>query len=258
MSNRQGTPIWYELMTDQPDTARAFYGAVLDWTVEKMPGGSAAEYWIASSGSKTVAGLLKTPEHAENMPNMWFVYFGVDDVDASAKQVKSLGGRVDIEPTDIPGVGRFAFCSDPQGAHFYLMRGDSDDDSTAFSTMQPGHFSWNELVTSDQKAALEFYVSLFGWEQGGAMPMGDLGDYTFINQHGAMIGAVMNAPEKGTKPYWNFALQVADIDVAKSAVEAGGGTVRSGPNELPDNSGWLFQADDPQGAKMMFSGPRKS
>ena len=257
MTNREGTPIWYELMTANPDKAQKFYGSVMGWTFEAMPGDAGPDYRIASANGITVAGVMRTPDHAKGMPDMWFTYVGVMDVDASAKKVKSLGGAVDIEPTDIPGVGRFAFCRDPQGAKFYLMRGSSSEDSKAFAPMTPGHCSWNELVTSDQKAALEFYGKLFGWEHGGAMPMGEAGDYTFINLDGGMIGAMMNATQKGTQPYWNFALQVADIDKAKAAVEKGGGKVRSGPMELPDNSGWLIQTDDPLGAKMMFTGPRK-
>ncbi len=90
------------------------------------------------------------------------------------------------------------------------------------------------------------------------MPMGELGEYTFLNHNGGMIDAVMDAFEKDEKPYWNFAMQVADIDVAKDAVEQAGGTVRMGPNELPDDNGWLIQITDPQGAKIMFSGPRKA
>lgn len=257
MTNREGTPIWYELMTPDPDAAQQFYEPVMGWTFEAMPGGLNLDYRIASAKDKSVAGVMRTPDHAETMPSMWFVYIGVEDVDAAAEKVKLLGGSVDIEPTDIPGVGRFAFCTDPQGAQFYLMRGSSDEVSTAFAPMMPGHGCWNELVTSNQKAALDFYSKLFGWEHGGAMPMGPAGDYTFISHDGAMIGAVMDTQEKNIKPFWNFAMQVADIDAAKMAVENGGGTVRMGPVELPDNSGWLIQTDDRQGAKIMFVGARK-
>lgn len=37
------------------------------------------------------------------------------------------------------------------------------DDAASFSATLPGRCSWNELVTSDQKAALPFYSSLLGW-----------------------------------------------------------------------------------------------
>ncbi len=257
MTNRDGSPIWYELITPEPDAAQKFYASVMGWKFEPMPGGLDIDYRIASAGDASVAGFMRTPDHAKSMPSMWFVYFAVDDVDAAAEKVKSLGGSIDIPPTDIPGVGRFAFCADPQGALFYLMRGTSDEVSKAFAPMEPGHGCWNELVTSNQKAALDFYSKLFGWEHGGAMPMGPAGDYTFISHDGAMIGAVMDAPDRNIRPFWNFAMQVGDIDVAKTVVENGGGTVRMGPTELPDNSGWLIQADDPQGAKIMFVGARE-
>lgn len=257
MTDIHGTPIWYELMTQDPDSAEKFYKRVMGWTFEAISGADGMEYRVASARKKPVAGILRTPDHAQTMPDMWYVYIGVDDVDASAASVRTLGGAVDIEPTDIPGVGRFAFCRDPQGAQFYLMQSESDEDSTAFAPTKPGHGCWNELVTSDQQAALDFYAKLFGWEHGGAMSMGPDGDYTFINHNGTMIGGIMDRPPQDTGPYWNFAMQVADIDKARMAVEKAKGTVRSGPVALPESDEWLIQADDPQGAKIMFVGKRK-
>lgn len=257
MTNRKGTPVWYELMTHDPDAAEKFYKRVMGWKFEAMPGGPDVDYRVGSAKGKTVAGVMRTPEHAQAMADTWFFYIAVEDVDAAVQTVRSLGGSVDIDPMDIPGVGRFAFCSDPQGARFYVMRGSSDEGSTAFTPMKTGHACWNELVTSDQTAAMDFYGKLFGWQNGGAMPMGPAGDYTFIDHGGEMIGGVMDAPDRQARPYWNFAMQVADIDAAKTKVEKGGGSVRIGPTELPDNSGWLIQADDPQGAKIMFVGKRK-
>ena len=44
---------------------------------------------------------------------------------------------------------------------------------------------------------------------------------------------------------------------AKAAVEAGGGTVRLGPLELPQDSDWPIQCDDPRGGKVMFPAARR-
>ena len=260
MSNRQGTAIWYELMTENPDTAQAFYATILGWTFDKPYTGANKNYrTFTSTDGDAVGGILQSPDGVTFGPT-WLFYIGVDDVDAAAKQVTTLGGRVDMEPTDIPDVGRFALVADPQGAQFYLMRGNSDKNSPSFSQSQSGHCSWNELVTSDQNAAMEFYSAMFGWEKSGAMPMGDSGDYTFLSNGDTAIGAMMNVPEteQAALPYWNFAFNVDDIDAAVKAVVAGGGTVRLGPLELPDDSsGWLIQITDSQGAKVMFTGPRK-
>ncbi len=257
MTNRDGTPIWYELMTDAPDPAQVFYGRVMGWTYQTPPGGMERDYRTFSIDGAGVGGVMKAPEGAAFAP-IWAVYFGVADVDAMAAKVTDLGGRIHMQPQDIPGVGRFAFVADPQGAMFYLMRGDSDEDSTAFAPMKAGHCSWNELVTSDQTAALEFYEQLFGWKKTGAMPMGEMGEYTFIGSGEDTIGAMMNARDREAAPFWNFAFTVPDIDAAKAAVESGGGTVLQGPMELPGDEGdWLIQTRDPQGAKVMFTGKRK-
>lgn len=253
MTNPDGTPIWYELMTDAPDAAQAFYAPVMGWDFDAPPGGMERDYRIfTAADGEGVGGVMPT-----TMPATWAFYVGVGDVDAMAARVTDLGGRVHLGPQDIPGVGRFAFVADPQGASFYLMRGDSAADSTAFAPAKSGHCSWNELVTSDQDGALAFYGALFGWTKAGAMPMGGMGDYTFIGHDGGMIGAMMTAPQPGTAPFWNFAFTVPDIDRAKAAVEAGGGTVRQGPVELPGDEGdWMIQIDDPQGARVMLTGKR--
>ena len=258
MTNRDGTPIWYELMTDAPDVAQDFYGKVMGWTFEKQQGGSDNDYLMFAAAGEGVGGVMRTPEHAKGRPATWDVYFGATDVDAMATKVKDLGGTIHMQPQDIQGVGRFAFVADPQGATFYLMRGDSDGQSTAFDPAKPGHCSWNELVTSDQTAALAFYSKLFDWKKTGAMPMGPDGDYTFVGQSDAdMVGAMMNAEKADANPFWNFAFNVPDIDRAKLTVEENGGTVTHGPIDLPGDEGdWLIQVKDPQGARVMFVGKR--
>ncbi len=49
-------------------------------------------------------------------------YWEVDDVDASASSVGSLGGSVLAEPSDSP-YGRMATVADPAGAQFKLRTG---------------------------------------------------------------------------------------------------------------------------------------
>ena len=114
---------------------------------------------------------------------------------------------------DMEGVGRMALVADPQGVPFYVMRGESDEPSTSFAPMKPGHCSWNELSTPDQDGALAFYTGRFGWEKGDVMPMGEMGGYQFIHHDGGMIGAIMTSPP-GRPAGWNFAFGVPDIDDA--------------------------------------------
>jgi predicted enzyme related to lactoylglutathione lyase len=60
------------------------------------------------------------------MPSHWLVYFGTDDLEATSDKIKSTGGTLTVEPSDVPG-GRILVGQDPQGAFFALFAGRFDD-----------------------------------------------------------------------------------------------------------------------------------
>ncbi len=115
-----GTFCWVELATRDRAAAAAFYGAVFGWGTNESPMGATdyTEWTVAGEG---VAGMIAMDESwpPELLPH-WMVYFAVADCDASATQVRSLGGSVVVDPTDIPP-GRFAVCTDPAGAVFSIL-----------------------------------------------------------------------------------------------------------------------------------------
>ena len=165
MPNPPGTPIWYELMSPDPDASKAFYEPVVGWTVH--PSAPGPDYRMITAADGMVGGLMHLgPEMlAGGARPGWLVYVGVDDPDATFAQARTLGAQPFVPPTDIPGVGRFALLADPQGAPFYIMRGAGDATSGVFAggeNARQGHVAWNELSTPDRQAALEFYGALFG------------------------------------------------------------------------------------------------
>ena len=117
MPNPEGTPIWYELLTADPDASKAFYDHVIGWTVEAQPSGEMDYRMISTSGGDNVGGVMRLTDDmkAGGAQPTWLFYIGVDDVDASFAKVKANGGTSLMDPFDIPGVGRLAFVSDPQG-----------------------------------------------------------------------------------------------------------------------------------------------
>jgi predicted enzyme related to lactoylglutathione lyase len=247
MTNSHGSFIWYELMSADPDASTSFYQSVVGWTIGTAPAG-AMDYRMITAADGHVGGLMRMTADmiANGAAPMWLGYFGVDDVDASVAAIVADGGRVHMPATDIPDVGRIAMVTDPQGVPFYVMRGASDQSSTAFQRMGMGHVSWNELLTSDPDAALAFYERQFAIKKVGAMPMGEMGDYSFIAHGGdEAIGAVMKNP-RPTPPAWGFYFRVPDITAAKDRITAGGGTVTHGPTEVPGGE-MVINAIDPQG-----------
>ncbi|MBO0906202.1 VOC family protein [Jiella sonneratiae] len=259
MANPHGTPIWYELLTDDQNAAETFYAAVLGWTIAKPDmGPPGIDYRVASAADGPVGGIMKKPEGAP-MPPAWLIYFGVNDVDAATARAKDLGAADHMPPMDIPEVGRMAFLADPQGCFFYVMRGFSPQDSRAFQAETgpvPGHCVWNELATPDQDGALAFYGDLLGFRQEGAFPMGDLGDYKFWHVGETRIGAVMPRMPGG-RTGWQVFFGVDDIDAAKQRLDAAGGNTLFGPSEIPGGAFTIVCAD-PQGAQFGLVGPRKA
>ena len=249
MPNPEGSFIWYELMTSDPDGAASFYGDVVGWSVGSFGGGAdTAGYRIFSAGGEGVAGLMQIPEGAPAKPG-WFAYLYVADVDAKTKSIEAAGGKIHMPPTDIEGVGRIAMVADPQGLVFYIMNPTSPDpngESHAFAPDRIGSCAWNELVSSSLTGALDFYVGQFGWTKAEAMSMGPMGDYQFIDHGGLRLGAMMQT-HGDWQMRWSFYFRVADVDAAVARIDALGGKVTMGPHDVP-GGGRILLGVDPQGA----------
>jgi predicted enzyme related to lactoylglutathione lyase len=263
MPNKHGDFIWYELMTNDADGAQTFYRNILGWTFTDS-GQPEMDYRTFAAGDESVGGVMSlTSEMTANGARpCWMGYINVTDVDASAEAIKAAGGTIHFEPRDIPGVGRFAFVSDPQGVMFYIMKPtppaeSPDATSKAFAYDEPmiGHCAWNELMTTDQDAAVAFYTEQFGWQQKDAMDMGPMGQYKFFHHGEKMLGAVMTKPEEVPVAFWTYYFRIADIDKAAEKITSSGGTLLMEPQEIPGDE-FMINAVDPQGAHFALVGPR--
>jgi predicted enzyme related to lactoylglutathione lyase len=258
--NPEGIPIWYELMTADPDASKAFYDNVIGWTIEARPSGPMDYRMIDSGNGGQVGGVMRLTEEmiAGGAKPTWLFYIGVDDVDASLAKIEAAGGSVLMPAWDIPGIGRLAMVADPQGIPFYIMRGASDASSTAFERTGMGKCNWNELSTPDQAGANAFYATVFGWTYPDKMPMGPLGDYVFIQAGDQTIGATMQTippGEPNAQPSaWQFYFRAPDIEAAAAKVTAQGGTVHAGPMEVPGGDR-IIVASDPHGVMFGVVGP---
>lgn len=255
MANPPGDLIWFELLTSDADAAQDFYANVVGWTVADS-GMEGMDYRILNAADGSIGGLMKMPEGG-GAPG-WFGYVGVEDVDSSVERMTASGAAVHMPPTTIEGVGRMAMLADPHGATFYVMRGQSEEASTAFR-MAPdsfGHVVWAELTSPDPEASKRFYANAFGWRQEGGMPMGPLGDYQFLHNASGSMGALMPATVPGSVPGWLYYVHVPDIDAAAAEIRSLGGQVVQEPQEIPGGD-YSLVGVDPQGARFGLVGPRK-
>jgi len=254
----QGSNVWYELMTPDPDGATQFYGAIAGWSIGPPIGGDQDYRMIGRSDGGFAGGVLGLNEEMlrEGARPVWLGYIGVEDVDLTVAAAESRGGRALMPAFDIPQ-GRIAMVADPQGNPFYVMKpipptDKPDAQSDVFSATEEQRVAWNELTTSDPAAARGFYGDLFGWTSDEFMPMGELGEYRFFAHGDTTIGAVCQPGPDGSSG-WRYYIRVPSISRAVAAVESGGGTVSMGPHEVPGGD-HIIIGKDPQGAEFALVG----
>jgi predicted enzyme related to lactoylglutathione lyase len=113
---------WNELLTTNVDRAGSFYGSLFGWApkASELPGMVYTTFMLGDTDTMA-GGMMAQPKEMAGAPSMWTVYFSVADADKTVEVAKSLGGMVQVPPTDIPTVGRFAVLTDPQGAAFSVI-----------------------------------------------------------------------------------------------------------------------------------------
>ncbi len=117
MINETGAMCWNELYTRDVEGSRKFYSGLFNWKLKISP-----EYTEAHVGDVATGGMIAITPEMGPMPPGWIPYFGVNDADSWAKKLKSLGGKVFVEPRDIPKVGRFSIGADSLGATFAVIK----------------------------------------------------------------------------------------------------------------------------------------
>lgn len=246
MHNPQGTPVWYELLSNDAPAAARFYADVIGWKVQEPAPDDPHGYYHFEAPGGFVGGMmqLSADMRAHGAKPTWLSYLGVDDVDATVARITEAGGRVLMPAMETPKVGRFAMIADPQGNPIYVMRGASDEPSTAYERNGLGKCGWNELTTPDHAAGNAFYASIFGWQYPDKMDMPGGASYTFVAVGGQVIGATM--PVMPDSPAgWCFYFRVADLDAAIARVRAGGGSCTD-PMEVPGGEK-ISIVTDPEG-----------
>ena len=241
---RPGTFSWADLATTDPADAKRFYGELFGWGFDDLPVGDGAAYTMCTLGDARVAALNEQQEgeRSAGVPPHWNNYVTVEDADATAARAGELGGTVVAPAFDVMTAGRMAVIQDPTGAVLCVWT--PRDNIGATRVNEPGCLTWNDLISTDPAAAREFYGGLFGWRYEG---MGAGADEYWVCFNGERSnGGLMKTPVEGMPSFWYPYFAVASVDAARERIEAGGGRVSVGPQEVPQ--GRFVVAADPQGA----------
>ncbi|HVI92799.1 MAG TPA: VOC family protein [Anaeromyxobacter sp.] len=116
-SSKEGEFCWNELLTSDSAAAFQFYSGLFGWKIlEEMDMGAMGTYRVFGVGDRRLGGLMTM----SGMRPMWLFYTETSDLDAALRRAVKDGAKVMNGPMDVPGGGRIAQLTDPQGAPFAL------------------------------------------------------------------------------------------------------------------------------------------
>ena len=119
------TIVHFEIPADNVQKLKEFYGGLFGWKIERYPG--PMEYWSLQTVPVDDKGMALRPGvngglMPRQMPEQKPVnYISVESVDESLKKVVTLGGKVAVPKTELPGMGWWAIATDPEGNQLGLL-----------------------------------------------------------------------------------------------------------------------------------------
>jgi len=237
-----GKFIWYDLATENPEGARAFYGAVFGWKFREVPG-APASYTLIENASGKVGGLFRQarPQGAK-AGSRWLSLMAVRDAEKAASFVKARGGEVLLAPRTVAGRGTHAVFRDPEGAVFGVLANEGGDPPD--TPVDDGEVFWLDLFTHEPGKAATFYAALAGYD----IEIGEVAGRTRVllsTNHVARAG-LARLPADADKPGWLPYILVSDVPGTLERVRAAGGKVLMPPRrDLLDGN--LAVIADPSG-----------
>ena len=116
----------FEIPTDDKERAKQFYSSVFGWQINDIPvqmGGGEGSYTTATTVAVDQQTMVPTEPGAINGAiterhaslNAPVITITVESIDEKLKTLSTAGGSVVTERQEIPGMGSYAYATDPSG-----------------------------------------------------------------------------------------------------------------------------------------------
>ena len=166
---RRGAVTWHELMTADPEEAKAFYGAVLGWRFDAGEVGGRG-YDVILAGETPIGGMLRLDAGMQRggAKPVWAAYVAVDALDEAGESVVTEAPVAAAAPTiaisvqfDTPGVGAVT-------ASEGSMRAVPGVSSATTSSLALGGISVMSVGYAGDPAAFKAALEARGWQVFGS------------------------------------------------------------------------------------------
>lgn len=118
-----GSITWFDLTVHNAEKVKDFYAKVVGWVPQGLSMGDYDDFTMsAPESNKVAAGICHAKGLNAKLPPQWLIYITVEDVDKSAESCIQLGGKIIVEPKNMPGYGRYCVIQDPADAVCALFK----------------------------------------------------------------------------------------------------------------------------------------
>ena len=225
-----GKIVWRDLLTNDVDASKRFYGTLFGWQFEAIGTsagfGSDSVYTLIRHEGELIGGMIDTVElNGRSDISQWIIGMSVDDLDEAVASATASGGEVLTPPTDLQRRGRMAVIQDREGAIISLLQ-TRDGDPASQEPVING-FLWDELWTSDFESATEFYTDIAGMEVDDREYVASDDEeqltYRLLQSGGEPRVGIMPNPLPDLSSVWVSYLRVEDpADIAARVAGQGG------------------------------------
>jgi len=237
-----GKFVWHDLLTEDVDAVKRFYGELLGWSYRKT---EAPNYTLILHHGRPIGGIVDMAAvDPDKNESQWVSLLSVASVEEAVAKTRSAGGEVHVEPVELPGRGRLAVVSDPQGAVVAFLRAVDGDPPDVEA--REGDWLWTELWTDDVEASAGFYGDLVGYDIDTALLPDDV-EYQLFRRDGVPRAGVIPNPFDEVPANWLPYVRVEDPAGLAQRVEDLGGQVVLAPRE-DVRGGTVAIVIDPSGA----------
>jgi len=241
---RPGQVVWHDLLTDDVEGAKLFYGRLFGWSFQEHN-----NYTLVLNKNEPIAGIIHNSSVKEGPRRAcWVTCISAADVNDQVKGIEKIGGKVIQVPEEIANRGSYCIVSDPKGAPLVLLRSASGDPDQVEPRMNG--WMWDELWTSDPNAVLSFYKRLGDYSAQQVNPEEHGEPYWILVKNDKWQAGVTTIPFEDVPPQWVPVIRVVDpIAVADRAGTLGGKVLLKPDRSENDEDVALIK--DPSGAIFM-------
>ena len=239
-----GKFVWFDLFTQDLQSAERFYGALFGWSFQDTASGGNKVKTIVKNGVPIANAVYLEPQADKKNTPRWLSYMSVENVDQASTLAEQNKGSIYMPPKDLPARGRVAVVIDPEGAIFAIVttsEGDPPDQDYI-----ENHWISSELWTTDPDRALQFYDRLVGYEL-RLINVGADSTYNLLVRNDQPRAGMVKIPWDDVEPSWVPYIAVADAPATAEKAVLAGGKLLVEP-DVSIREGRLAIIADPSGA----------